>query len=361
MGRKRKSKRPPGPMRSRYASLKGQAPGTLIHVGEKHQELVRIDSFCYSADDVSALSNLTEAQICKPDKPGTVHWFNVDSLHDTQLISRLGKSFTIHPLVLEDIVNTEQRPKADKIDEHIFITLKMLHTWNGELENEQVSFVLGSGYLLSFQERPGDVFDPVRTRLLNPEFRIRRMGADYLLFALMDVIVDNYYVIAEALSDELDGMEEAILNNPSQEQLLMIQANRTRIQQLRKMVYPLRDEVMLLEKEEQLVQEETRKYFRDLHDHVLHIMEMLDNMREVNSGLRDLYTSSLSMKMNKVIHLLTIISSIFIPLTFIAGVYGMNFRYMPELEMEYGYYIFWGFIIVIGLGLIVYFRIKKWL
>ena len=297
------------------------------------------------------------------DKP-TVTWININGLHQLDIIEKIGEHFNVHPLVLEDIVNTGQRPKIEDFVDYIFVTLKMLRYSDEEKETkaEQVSLILGSNFVISFQENEGDVFDPIRQRIEADKGRIRKMGADYLAYALMDAIVDNYFTILEKLGDRIEDFEEELVVNPKPETLQAIHHLKREMIFLRKSVWPLREVINRLERwESSLINKSTAIYFRDVYDHTIQVIDSVETFRDMLSGMLDIYLSSISNRMNEVMKVLTIIATIFIPLTFIAGVYGMNFRFMPELEMPIGYPVILLVMLFIGILMFAYFRKKKWL
>jgi magnesium transporter len=279
------------------------------------------------------------------------------------LIERLGKQFELHPLILEDILSTEQRPKLEDYDKHLFIVVRML-TYNGQadsVEAEQVSMVVGANFLISFQEAVGDVFDVIRDRIRNAKGRIRKMGADYLAYSLIDALVDNYFGILERLGEKIGSVEEELVTKPSQETLRRIQFLKREMIFLRKSVWPLREVINGLQRSESsLVTKPTVIYLRDVYDHTIHIMDTIESFRDMISGMLEIYVSSISNKLNSIMKVLTIIATIFIPLTFIVGVYGMNFPNMPELRWRWSYPLVWVVIIASAVGMLVYFRKKNW-
>lgn len=342
----------------------GLPPGTLVHVGERKVEKVRITIIDYDERhfEEKEAKNVEE---CFPfkDKP-TVTWINIDGVHQLEIVEKIGEHLNIHPLVLEDIVNTGQRPKIEDFVDYIFLTLKMLRYSEGEKETkaEQVSMILGSNFVISFQESEGDVFDPIRERIRADKGRIRKMGADYLAYALMDAVVDNYFTILERLGDRIEDFEEELVVNPTPETLQAIHHLKREMIFLRKSVWPLREVINRLERwESSLIKKSTSIYLRDLYDHTIQVIDSIETFRDVLSGMLDIYLSSVSNRMNEVMKVLTIIATIFIPLTLIAGIYGMNFRFMPELEMSVGYPIVLLIMLSIGVLMIFYFRKKRWL
>ncbi|MDD2206821.1 MAG: magnesium/cobalt transporter CorA [Aminobacterium sp.] len=349
----------------RRSEKAGLPPGTLIHVGEKREGEVGLHLIHYGTDvlEEKSLSNFTEYEN-KEIKTEGIEWLDVVGLHDTALIEQIGKKFSIHPLALEDILNTEQRPKIDEYDDFLYIVLKMLDLdeETGALTIEQVSFILKENLVISFQERKGDVFDSVRERIRNTAGRFRKLGADYLLYALMDSVVDNYFVILEKIGEQVEETEELLLTHPDQETVRSIYRMKRELLTLRHAVWPLREAVSSIRKTEHiLVQSQTQTYFSDLYDHVIQNIDTVENFRETVSGMLDLYLSSISNRMNEVMRVLTVIATLFIPLTFIVGVYGMNFKYMPELEWHWGYPFVWILMACIALVMMYWFKRKKWL
>ncbi|HAU37555.1 MAG TPA: magnesium and cobalt transport protein CorA [Phycisphaerales bacterium] len=339
-------------------------PGTLVYVGAERAEPVRISVIHYDADRIEQrqVASAGEAADFR-GRPG-VAWINVDGLHQLEVIEELGRRFDLHPLVLEDIANTAQRPKLEDYGQSLFIVVKML-TWNDQaarVESEQVSLILGQDFLLTFQERPGDVFDLIRDRLRNDKGRIRRMGADYLAYALLDAILDYYFTVLEQIGDRIEILEDLEVRNPRPETLREIHRLKREMITLRRAAWPLRDVVNSLERgKNSLLREDTGVYFRDLYDHAVQVIENTETYRDMLSGLLDLYMSAVSNRMNEVMKVLTIIATIFIPLTFIAGIYGMNFEFMPELGRPWGYPAALGVMALVALAMLIYFRRKKWL
>jgi magnesium transporter len=342
----------------------GLPPGTLVSLGEEKAEKIGISLIDYDE------ANFEEKEIkgveeCFPfkNKP-TVTWINIDGIHDIEIIEKIGKHFDLHPLTLENILNTEQRPKIEDFDDYIFIALKMLYhdEKEGEIQTEQVSLILGSNFVISFQEREGDVFNPVRERIRTGKGRIRKMGADYLAYALIDTIVDNYFIIPEKLGERIESIEEELVANPTPETLQAIHTLKRKLIFLRKSLWPLREVISGLQRTEStLIHESTDIYLRDVYDHTIQVIDTIETSRDILSGMLDIYLSSISNRMNQVMKVLTIIATIFIPLTFIAGIYGMNFVYMPELGSPWGYPVVLLVMAGIGILMLVYFKRKKWL
>ncbi len=345
----------------------GNPPGTPVHVGEKRMDEPRITVFRYDEDGVVAEE--TVDGLDDVEHGDGVMWLNIDGLHDTELIERAGEEYGLHPLTREDIANTDQRPKLEDYEDYLFVVLKMLRYDEdaGEVNIEQVSCVLTDSTVISFQEAPGDVFDRVRERIRGGKGRIRKMGADYLLYALMDAIVDNYFAVVERIGDDVEEIETEIVSNPDPATLQDIHRLKRELIYLRKGVWPLREVVSGLERSESgHISEETRPYLRDLYDHTIQIIDIIETFRDMVSGTLDVYLSSISNRMNEVMKVLTIVATIFIPLTFIAGVYGMNFDTahplnMPELTHPLGYPATLLVMAVIAAGMLVYFRKRGWL
>jgi len=342
----------------------GLPPGSLVHVGKKHAEKVRIDLIDYDETHLEEKRDVSlEACIPFKDLP-TITWINITGISDVQIIREIGDEFNIHPLILEDIVHTGQRPKLEDLGDYVYIVLKMLVSDDSDtgIDAEQVSLILGPNFVLSFQERDGDVFGAIRDRIRKGEGRIRKLAADYLAYRLMDAIVDNYFVILEMLGEKIEAIQEDVLVQPSPSTLMEIQIKRREIILLRRSVWPLREAISSFERAESpLISEGTRPYSRDLYDHTIQVIDTVESFRDMISGIFDIYLSSVSNRMNEVMKVLTIIATIFIPLTFIAGVYGMNFKYMPELDWRWAYPAVWFVMIALG-GLMLWgFKRKKWL
>jgi len=341
----------------------GLSPGTLVHVGERKVEKARITVIDYDAESFYEKVVDSVEECYRFRDTSTVTWINVDGIHDPDVIGRLGGRFGLHPLVLEDIMNTTQRPKMEDLGEAIYLVLKMVETTpDGDLSTEQMSLIFGPNYVLSFQELPGDIFDPVRERIRRGQGRIRKMGPDYLAYSLLDAIVDDYFVMMEALGERVEALEDELIANPDRRTLRDIHDLKGKMLFLRKSIWPLRDAVGRLERAETpLIKETTDIYLRDVYDHLIQVIDNVETFREMLSGILDIYLSSVSNRMNEVMKVLTIIGTIFIPLTFIAGVYGMNFKFMPELDWRGGYFVVWGIMLIVGVSLLFWFKRKKWL
>ncbi|MEW6602383.1 MAG: magnesium/cobalt transporter CorA [Nitrospirota bacterium] len=343
----------------------GLPPGSLIHIGEKKPGQTKITILNYDAQNFQEkdTNDLGECLLFK-DQP-SVTWINIDGVHSVEVLEKLGECYGFHPLVLEDVMNTDQRPKLEDYSDYLYIVLKMLNysdKGNG-IVIEQISLIVGPNFVFSFQEGiEGDVFGPLRERIKNNKSRLRKMGADYLAYSLIDAIVDNYFSILEKLGEKVEVLEEKIVSRPSAETLHEIHSLRKEMVFLRKAVWPLREVISALERGESLmIKEGTRIYLRDIYDHTIQIIDTIETFRDMVSGMLDIYLSSLSNRMNAVMKVLTIIATIFMPLTFLAGIYGMNFRYMPELEWRLGYPLFWLVIVVVTVVMLIFFKKKKWL
>ncbi len=342
----------------------GHIPGSLIYTNEKKMEKAKITIIDYDEKNFQEREAERVEESFPFKETPTVTWINIDGIHNVDIIEKIGEHFDLHSLILEDILNTGQRPKYDDLEDYIFVVLKMLYydEKKQEINSEQVSIVLGSNFVITFQEKEGDVFKSIRERIRNSKGRIRKMGADYLAYALIDAVVDNYFIILEKLGEEIEGLEELLVVNPSTETLQTIHNLKRETIFLRKSVWPLREVIDYLDRRESnLIKETTSIYLRDVYDHTIQIIDTVEAFRDLISGMLDIYLSSISNKMNNIMKVLTIIATIFIPLTFIAGVYGMNFKFMPELEWRWSYPLVWVVMISITVYMIFYFKDKKWL
>ena len=346
--------------RSRKAGL---PPGTLIHIGAQKVREPKITILDYDETQFheSEVKVIEECFVFK-EKP-TVTWFNVDGLHQTEIFEKLGECYGLHPLVLEDVLNTEQRPKMEDYGDYLYVVVKMLHDKGKKgQEAEQVSLIVGRNFVFSFQESEGDVFEPIRERIRNGKGRIRQMGADYLAYSLLDAIVDYYFVILEKQGERIEFLEEDLVANPGTKTLQEIHHLKSEMLFIRKAIWPLREVIGALERgESPLIQQSTIVYLRDVYDHTIQAIDTVETSREMVSDLLDIYLSSVSNRTNAIMKVLTIIATIFMPLTFLAGVYGMNFRYMPELEWQWGYPLVWTVMIGVVVCMLIYFRRMQWL
>ncbi|MEM3586000.1 MAG: magnesium/cobalt transporter CorA [Candidatus Jordarchaeaceae archaeon] len=342
----------------------GLPPGTLVHVGKKPVGKVRITIIDYDEQHVIEKEVKTIDE-CFPFKnTPTVTWINIDGVHDAEIVEKIGNCFDIHPIILEDIMNTEQRPKIEDLGNYIFIILRMIHpnTKGKEIESEQVSIIIHSNYVITFQERPGDVFEPIRERIRSGKGRIRKMGPDYLAYSLIDAIVDAYFVISEKIGEQIGDIDEELITNPTQETLRSIHKLKRELLSLRRYTWPVREIINVLEKAESpLIKKSTGIYLRDVYDHTIQIIDTIEIFRETLSEMVDAYLSSINNRMNEIMKVLTVIATLFIPLTFIASIYGMNFSWMPELEWPEGYHIVLLVMAALGILMLIYFKRKKWI
>ncbi|WP_028320312.1 magnesium/cobalt transporter CorA [Desulfatiglans anilini] len=353
-----------GTYHRKVSSKAGLPPGTLVHVGERKAEEVQIALMQYNASDLveREVSSVEECEAALSDDK--VSWINVSGVHEAGVVGAFGRLFGLHPLLLEDVLHTGQRPKQEDYEGCLFVVLRMLtfDEESGEVLSEQISLVVGPRYVLSFQEREGDVFGMLRDRIRSGKGRIRKMGADYLAYALMDAVVDQYFVILENFGEQLEELQDLVLSGPMSDTLESIQTIKREMLWMRKSVWPLREVLGGLQRgESPLMGPEVQHFLRDVYDHTIQVVDTLETFRDMAAATLDVYLSSLSNRMNEVMKVLTIIATIFIPLTFIAGVYGMNFRYMPELEWRWGYAAVWLVMIVAGGLMVLAFRRKKWL
>jgi magnesium transporter len=343
---------------------RGLPPGTIVHIGEQRREPVKLSVIKYDAADFQEKTVANVEEACAFRNKSSVMWLNVDGVHQPEIIEQVGKSLSLHPLVTEDIANTGQRPKMEDYDDYIFVVLRMLRFDGDENETktEQMSIILGSDFVVSFQEREGDVFDTIRERLRSNKGRIRKLGADYLAYSLIDAIVDNYFMVLEKLGETIEDIEDRLVTNPTSETLQTIHDLKREMIFLRKSVWPLREVINRLERSESpLINKSTFVYLRDVYDHTIQVMDAVETFRDMLSGMLDIYLSSVSNRMNEIMKVLTVIATIFIPLTFVAGLYGMNFKYMPELDLPWSYPAVLVLMLAVALLMVVYFRRKKWI
>jgi magnesium transporter len=343
----------------------GLPPGSLIHIGEKRSKESRISIIDYDENSLRE-KNAAALEECYAFKDtDSVTWIDIEGLKDISLLERLGNCYGLHPLILEDILNTDQRPKLDDMQGYIYVVLKMLdfQPSSKDIISEQISIVFGKNYVISLQEgRTGDLFEPLRERIRGGKGRIRKLGPDYLAYSILDSIIDRYFLILEKIAEKIEILEEDLVSDPGPEALRQIHALKREMLYLRKSVWPLREVIYGLEKgDSDLIHPSTKIYLRDVYDHTIHIIDTIETYREMLSGMLDIYLSSISNRMNQIMKVLTIIATIFMPLTFLAGIYGMNFRFMPELGWRWGYPLILLFMLLVGLIMFLYFRKKKWL
>jgi magnesium transporter len=332
------------------------------HLHESPPDQVILELINYNREKYEKYTGKQVDQLLQNLKDDQVNWINVDGLNVSPIIEKLQAHFCLNSLIIDDIIN-DQRPKAEEFEDYLFVSLKMLYRIDGvEIDYEQISFVLGKNFLLSFQEKEGDLFDTFRERIRLDQGRVRKKGPDYLLYRLIDIIVDSYYTVLENIGEQIEETEACIQTDTSGDTFKKIQQLKKELIYLHKALYPLRDAVGKLVKDESnFIPEENLRYFSDIYDHVIHLIDSLDTYRDLTSSLSDIYINTQNTRLNEVIRVLTIISTIFMPLTFIVGVYGMNFRHFPELDWEYGYLGIWIIMLTIAGGMVVYFKYKKWI
>jgi magnesium transporter len=346
----------------RRSKKAGLLPGSLIHIGHTYTEkskitLTRYNETFYAEKEISSFAALREEK----DEPGII-WIAIDGLQNTTLLEELGNIFSLHPLVLEDILNTDQRPKMEDYGDYLYIVLRNFSgQTNGDLISEQISIILGKNFVLSFREKESPLFKPIQDRLAGNKGRIRKSSADYLVHAIIDNIVDNYFIVLETLEEKIEFLEDDLVKSTTPVTLQAIHDLKRELILLRKSLWPLREAISALERTESpLICETTGIYFKDIYDHVIAVIDSVETFRDMLSGMLDIYLSSVSNRLNEVMKVLTIIATIFMPLTFLAGVYGMNFKFMPELAWHWGYFGVLGLMLAIALYMIHYFKKKKW-
>jgi magnesium transporter len=342
----------------------GLPPGSLVHIGLEREEEPRINILDYDETHVEEREIQSVDELAPYVGKPSVTWIDVVGIHEPKIIEQIGCQFHIHPLLMEDIMNTTQRPKIDDLGKYICMILKLItfDEKSMELRIEQLSLVFSNDFVLSFQESESGIFKPLRDRIRNGLGRIRRMGTDYLAYTLMDAVVDHYFVVMEKMGEKIDDLENEVVANPKRETLRGVQQLRDEILLVRRSIWPLREVISLLERAESpLIDKTSAIYFRDIYEHTIQVMDTVDTYRDILSGMFDIYLSSISNRLNEVMKVLTIIATLFMPLTFLAGVYGMNFEHMPELKWQYGYFMLWGVMILIALAMLVYFRKRKWI
>lgn len=342
----------------------GLPPGSLVYIGDKADKKPKVTIIEYDEQtyDEKEILSFTECLAYK-NKPG-VTWLDVEGVHHIANLEKLGECFQLHPLIMEDILNTDQRPKVEDFGSYLYIVLKMVHLNDAaqEIDTEQVSLILGPNYVISFHDINDNIFGLIRERLKNGLGRIRKAGADYLAYALVDIIVDHYFLILEQLGEVIEFLEDELVSQPGPPTLHRIHQLKRDMIMMRKSVWPLREVISRLQRRESpLIKESTELYLKDVYDHTIQVIDTIETFREMLSGMLDIYLSSLSNKLNEIMKVLTIIATIFIPLTFIAGVYGMNFKYMPELQWHYGYFMILAFMAGVASVMLLFFKRRKWI
>jgi magnesium transporter len=338
----------------------GQMPGELLHVGRVYGQEATVKVYQYNAENLR-VTEVKKIEDITTD-PSMVTWVNIIGIHDTDLIEEIGRRFSVHHLLLEDVVNTNHRPKQEEYENYLYIVLKSFDQDPTTLDTEQISIIVGDNLVISFQEKASDLFALIISRIVEGKGRLRRAGADYLAYGLIDLIVDNYFVVLEAIGEKIEDLEERLIYQPGPDALTEIHKLKRQMLYLRKALWPLREIIGTLSRgESPRIKDTTYIYLRDVYDHTIQIIDTLETYRDIVSGMLDIYLSSISNRMNQIMKVLTIISTVFIPLTFIVGLYGMNFKYMPELEWEWGYPAVLVVMILISIAMTVYFRTRKWL
>ncbi|MDZ7847653.1 MAG: magnesium/cobalt transporter CorA [Owenweeksia sp.] len=343
---------------------RGLPPGALVFIGSKKVDKPTVEYIAYNAQTLSK-SEFIKAENVPRNDPETKQWYNITGLDNVGFMEDLRQRLNIHALAMEDVMNTGQRAKFDEFEEHLFLTLKMLHF--DEKENrvvpEQISFILKKTMLITFQEEPGDTFSPIRKRIKNKEGNLRKLGPDYLAYALLDSIVDNYIYLIENLGEKIDDLELKVLEDPNDDALQLINLYKRELHFVLKVVKPVKELMFnLLRSQTQFIRQgEVMPFFKDLNGLVTHAIESVETYRVVLNDYLQIYHSNMSARMNDIMKVLTIFTTIFIPLSFFAGVYGTNFKYFPELEYRYSYYIFWGVVVLIAVAMLLFFKRRGWL
>ena len=348
----------------RYTQKVGQPPGTLVYLGEEPTEPVRITIIDYDETHLEE-EEVQTVEACVPFiDTETVTWIQIEGIHEIPIIEEIGECFGVDPILLENLMSPTQLPKIEISEDYVLIILKSLDydAVSETVSREQISLVIGPNFVLSLQENHSEIFASIQNRLRNAQGRIRRMQPGYLAYALIDIIVDHYFIVLDQINERIQVLEEEIVKDPSPEVFAKVNVLRGEQLQLRRPILPLRDVLIeILDDEIPLLGESMHLYFRDVYDHLIQVIQMLEVIRSAVSGLFDVYTSAVSHRMNEVMKVLTIVATLFIPLTFIAGIYGMNFKFMPELEEQWGYPIVLLIMAGIGIAMFVYFKFKKWL
>lgn len=342
----------------------GLMPGTLLYIGVTRHEKATVTLLEYDKGRVAETAFSQVAELISHGLTLPVNWINVNGIHDVQVVARLGEYFGIHPLVLEDIVNTNQRPKFENHDEYSYLVLKTLapSADGRSADIQQISLIVGENYILSFQEVNNGIFDAVKNRIYSTQGNLRNMGADYLAYLLLDAVTDNYYTVLEFFGNQIEELEDKVILASDSFLIQEIHNLKTELLFLRKSVWPLREVINAVQRGDSTIfSDEIRIYIRDIYDHTIQVIDTIEMYRDMVSGLLDIYLSSVNNRLGEVMKVLTIISTIFIPLNFIAGVYGMNFRYMPELEFNWGYPAVLGLMVSVAVFLLCFFRKRRWL
>jgi magnesium transporter len=339
----------------------GTPPATLIAPPGARQPVITLMEFDGETLEEGRVASIEETFACRDNSK--LSWINIDGLADVELFRALGRHFGLHPLALEDVLHVPQRPKFEEYSDHFFIVAQMVYCDAGDVEFEQVSIFLGRNFLITIQEEAlRDVFEPVRTRLRLGRGFIRTMRHDYLAYALLDAIVDHFFPVLEVLGERVENLEDRVIEHPTRESVVEIHDLKRQLLRLRRSAWPQREVVNALSRDESgLVRQETKAFLRDCYDHTVQIMDLIESYRDVTTGMMDLYLSSLGIRTNEIMRVLTVVTTIFIPLTFIVGVYGMNFENMPELKTRHGYFIVLAGMAAVAIGMLLFFKRKRWL
>jgi len=349
-------------LRSRHESI-GQPPGSLIHIGEQKVEKTEITAIGYDEKQAVTLSVGNVEECLALRERFKVLWIDVTGLHETSVIEKIGELFGIDPLTLEDILHTGQRPKVEDFERYLYLTLQMLdfNGDTGEIGQEQLSVVVGPGWIITFQEIPGDMFDPVRQRIDSASSKLRKHEADFLAYTLVDAVVDHYFSILEEIENRIDLLDADLVATFSQESFNALNALKRELIMFRKAVWPLREIIASISRDDfAVVGDLVEHYFRDVYDHVILVIDTVEVFREIVTSMHETWLAGVNNRMNEIMKFLTMIATIFMPLSFIAGVYGMNFRNMPELNLWWGYYAVLGLMLLIVFGFLKYYRSRKW-
>ncbi|MFA5747731.1 MAG: magnesium/cobalt transporter CorA [Candidatus Absconditabacterales bacterium] len=341
----------------------GLAPGAIVYTGDKKTVKATIEIVDYS-ENLFEEKEIKDVEEIGKFKKGAIRRINLIGIDKIDLIKDVGEIFNLHPLVLEDIVNTSQRPKVEDMDGYLFAVIKMCYydKKKSKLDTEQISLIISKNFVMSFQEKEGNDFDGLKERIKKGKTKIRKMKSDYLGYSLIDIIVDNYFVVLEQMEEEIEEFQDKLLTNPGRPILEKIQNLKQNMISLRKSIWPVREIINTLQRtDSDIINQDTQIYLRDLYDHTVQIIDTIETFRDIIAGSLDIYLSSTSNRLNEVMKVLTVISTIFIPLTFLVGVYGMNFRYMPELGQKWTYPILWIIMLSVGIGMFTYFKRKKWI
>ena len=337
----------------------GLPPGSLVHTGDSSSTSVKMSFTKYGKDYHEELIIESLDKISFTPNSSEIQWYDFIGVHDKSVLEKIGSMFNLHPLVLEDIMNTSQRPKIEEYEGYSYIVLRKIHEASS---SEQISIILGDNYIISFQEHDPDSLTSIKQALESQKSRLRGRKADYLAYRIIDVIIDEYFSHLESLGERIESLEEEVTDNPQKSTLNQIHGIKRELILLRRSIWPAREVIgRLTRTDDEIVSQDTRIYLRDVYDHTIQVIDTIESYRDITASLLDIYLSSISNRMGEVMKVLTVIATIFIPLTFIAGVYGMNFLNMPELEWEYGYFMVLAFMGSIMIAMLIFFRRKEWI